>query len=287
MNNKDSFLRYLASKTTVDNRALNQGAWQQLLGSLSDFSENRPLRILEIGAGIGTMVERLLSQAKLPPTIYTAVDINSAAMDLAKRRLKNLPPQIELHLKTQDVFEFIDLHQDHDSWDLIIAHAFLDLVDLSSTIPKLFSLLQPGGLFYFTLNFDGSTILEPHIDRAFDAEIEARYHQTMDDRITNTKPSGDSQTGRHLFKHLIASGGEILSAGSSDWVVFAGKEGYLADEAYFLGYIINTIGSALEHCSELDQTRFKEWLAQRHAQIDRNELIYIARQLDFFGKVTP
>jgi hypothetical protein len=33
----------------------------------------------------------------------------------------------------------------------------------------------------------------------------------------------------------------------------------------------------------LDPVRFEAWIAERHAQIERGELVYIAHQLDFFG----
>jgi len=39
---------------------------------------------------------------------------------------------------------------------------------------------------------------------------------------------------------------DILDAGSSDWVIFAGPQGYPSDEAYFLHFIIHTIGTACE-----------------------------------------
>jgi hypothetical protein len=53
-------------------------------------------------------------------------------------------------------------------------------------------------------------------------------------------PSGDSPTGRPLFAQLRATDVEVRAAGSSDWVVFAGSNGYAADEAYFLHCIIHS-----------------------------------------------
>jgi len=44
-------------------------------------------------------------------------------------------------------------------WDVLIAHAFLDLMDISAPLPMLLSLLKPGGLFYSTIQFDGATVL--------------------------------------------------------------------------------------------------------------------------------
>ena len=183
-----------------------------------------------------------------------------------------------------DLFDFAAREQGHKQWDLLIAHAFLDLMDLPRALPLLFSLLKPDGLFYFTLNFDGATILQPLIDPEIDPQIMALYHRTMDERIIDGHRSGDSQTGRHLFAQIKAAGGEVLAAGSSDWVVFAGSDGYPADEAYFLQFIIHTLQQALQGHPELDQTLFEAWIAQRQAQIAAGTLVYIAHQLDFCGR---
>ena len=90
-------------------------------------------------------------------------------------------------------------------------------------------------LAWLTVNFDGVTSLEPLLDPDLDARIERLYHRSMD-----TRPSGgDSQAGRHLFKHLSQVGAEILSAGSSDWVVYPVDGQYPDDEAYFLQFILH------------------------------------------------
>jgi hypothetical protein len=107
----------------------------------------------------------------------------------------------------------------------------------------------------------------------------------MDQRLVAGAPSGDSGTGRHLFAHLRAAGVEVLAAGSSDWVVFAGPNGYAADEAYFLHFIIHTVHTALTGHPDLDAERFTAWIAQRHAQVEQGTLMYIAHQLDLLGRV--
>jgi len=168
---------------------------------------------------------------------------------------------------------------------MLIAHAFLDLIDVPAALPHLLALLRPGGLFYFTLNFDGVTIFEPALDPALDAQIERLYHETMDRRIVNGLPSGDSRTGRHLFAHLRGAGAQILAAGSSDWVVFPGPAGYPADEASFLHAILQTVERALHGHPELDAAQFAAWVAARREQVERAELTYIAHQIDVLGSV--
>jgi hypothetical protein len=67
-------------------------------------------------------------------------------------------------------------------------------------------------------------------------------------------------------------------------VVFPGQGGYPGDEAYFLHFIIWTIDQALSANPDVSPARFKRWIKERHAQIARGELVYIAHQLDFLGR---
>jgi len=107
----------------------------------------------------------------------------------------------------------------------------------------------------------------------------------MDQCQVNGRPGGHSQTGRRLSRALPGLGTRVLAAGSSDWIVFPSTHGYPADEAYFLHYIIHTLATALHGHPGLPQDRFQDWLEERHRQIARGELAYVARQLDFLGEI--
>jgi SAM-dependent methyltransferase len=279
-----SFARYLSAKKTIDDRALNAQVWEALARALPAG----PLRVLEVGCGIGTMVERALERGLVRRGAYTAVDKEPDNIAVARVRLAPLAarfPEVQLDLRGECALEFSGRPEHRGQYDLVIAHAFLDLLHLPSAVPLFLRTLRPGGLFYFTLNFDGATLFQPEIDPAFDALIESLYHRTMDERVTDGRPSGDSHSGRHLFGELRAAGAHLLAAGSSDWTVFAGPHGYPADEAYFLHFIIHTVGGALRGQPDLDPQRFEGWVAERHAQIERGELAYIAHQMDFCGRV--
>lgn len=286
------FIRYLNAKRTVDDRALNRPVWDHLTRAVRtrQAALNRPLRVLEIGGGVGTMVERLLAWRLFDPDAagvhYTLLDSAPALLATAQTRLTRLPSWLQLAVAPANVLDYaarVLAAGPAQQCDLLIAHAFLDLLGLPAALPQLRRLLADDGLFYCTINFDGATLLEPAIDPPFDAAIEAAYHHAMDTRITAGQPSGDSHTGRHLFTLLPAAGFDIHAAGSSDWVVHPRAGGYPADEAYFLHFIVATIDGALRTDPTLDQPRFAEWIAQRHAQIERGELVYIAHQLDFCG----
>jgi hypothetical protein len=302
-----SFMRYLAAKKSVDDRALNWQVWQRLVAALPRATPGQPLRVLEVGAGIGSMVERLLADAVFTHATYTAIDMAPTLMAEAHRRLtqwageqgfqvhENRQRQLDVRRAGQhitieteaiDVARFMAREHGRRAWDLLIGQAFLDLVDMPTTLPAICSLVRPGGLLYFPITFDGDTVFQPEGDTEFDGAIEACYHRTMDERMLDGKPSGDSRTGRRLFAHLRMAGVDVLAAGSSDWVVFAGANGYPADEAYFLHYITHTIGTALIEHPQLDAARLGTWVAQRHAQIEQGALVYIAHQLDVLGRVS-
>lgn len=299
-----SFARYLAAKKSVDDRALNRHVWASLVEALPASDLVSRLRVLEIGAGIGTMLERLLDWGLLTYATYTAIDAEPDNIEEAQHRLptwaaghgftvtegqegmffQRRRQQVYVELAAVDLFDFVALERQYGAWDLVVAHAFLDLVHVPTALPALFSLLRPGALFYATIVFDGATILQPEIDPELDAQIEMLYHRTMDLQVVAGRPSGDSRAGRHLLSHLQGAGAEVLDAGGSDWVVFAGPNGYPDDEAYFLHFIIHTLNSALAGLPELDQQRFERWIAARHRQIELGELVYIAHQLDFVGQ---
>ncbi|WP_455368126.1 hypothetical protein [[Eubacterium] cellulosolvens] len=302
-----SYVRYLSSKKTVDDRALNSNVWQHLSTILHSQAYNRRLRVLEVGAGIGTMIERVFEWGLLENAIYTAVDIdpvnikeahsrlsrwaNKHSIDLLDHQqnefiLKSRDRYIQVKLVTCDFFDFYNsVKPGH--WDLVIAHAFLDLINLDKTIPKLLSLLSKSGLFYFTHNFNGVTIFKPTIDKKLDAQIINYYHKTMDNRKVKGGRSGGSMTGRDLHLLLNRIDVEILDFGDSNWKVSPINNHYFDDEAYFLHYIIHTIDKALDGDPNIDTNNFKKWIQSRHEQIRQAELTYITHQVDFLGRFIP
>jgi hypothetical protein len=289
-----SFPHYLLSKQSVDDRALNRTVLEALKANLP----GAPLRIIEVGAGSGTMLTRLISWGIITRADYVLVEEMTENVESAKGwiqhwcreaglsmestgddeiRVFDSTRDVHIWLECRDVFEYV--RQKPRPSDLLIAHAFLDLLPMPESMPKLLSLTK--GLAWLTINFDGVTSLEPTVDVALDEKIEHLYHATMDSRSTG----GDSRSGRHLFDHLRACAAEVLAAGASDWVVHPINGGYPADEAYFLHSILHFFEESLTGRPELDALAFENWLKQRRAQVDRGELVYIAHQLDFLARV--
>lgn len=299
----DDFQRYLAAKVAVDDRALNKDVWARLADGVRPLHA-RPLRVLEMGAGIGSMAQRLWRWRLHPHILYTGVDVSPQNIIHARQTLRawarrqgasvletqtgfvmHTPQrQMTLSLAAEDALTFVQRPEQQAAWDLLIAHAFLDLVDIATALPRLLATLEPGGFGYFTINFDGLTLFEPTPDETFEARLMTLYHRSMDARFIDGRPAGDSRTGRRLFAQLQKAGARVLAAGASDWVVIPREDGYPDDEAYFLHAIIHTVHRELAGHPELDRAQVDAWAQMRHAQIERGELLYIAHQLDYLVK---
>ena len=65
-----SFPHYLLSKQSVDDRALNKDVLNALRANLPE----QPIRIIEVGAGIGTMLRRLIQWDVIHKAEYVLVD---------------------------------------------------------------------------------------------------------------------------------------------------------------------------------------------------------------------
>jgi SAM-dependent methyltransferase len=288
------YARYLTAKTTVDDRALNR----QVLAELCRLMPAGAPRILEVGAGLGTMVARLLDWGVVGAGEYVLLDADRQLLECSRRWLRDwaaargmrsdlLPDGVQVgDLRVRLVHAELGgyLEAAHGELaDVLIANAVLDLVDVPAFLPGLLRLLVPGGVYWFTINYDGESIFapgDPHDDQVMRA-----YHRDMDERIRYGRPAGESRTGRGLFHHLRDAGAHALAAGSSDWVVYPAPDGYPADEAYFLRSILNTIRDALRNRQHwVEPADLADWLAVRHRQLAAGELVYIAHQLDFAGR---
>ena len=288
-----SFPRYLLSKQSVDDRALNKDVLNALKANLPP----QPLRIIEVGAGIGTMLRRLIRWDVIRQCEYVMVDEMAENIEYASEwvkvwaeetglsvegtggslRLFDEAHNIQIQVEQADVFDFIQKNK--EPADLLIAHAFLDLLPMPESLSKLLSLTN--GLAWLTINFDGVTTFEPTIDAELDEKLVQLYHESMDKRVTG----GDSKSGRHLFEHLRNAGAKILEAGASDWVVHANDGKYPEEEAYFLQFILHFFEESLMGHEELDVNAFSNWLEKRRAQIESGELVYIAHQMDFMVRI--
>lgn len=301
-----TFQHYLNAKRTVDDRALNCSVWQTMAKLLRDRALNQTPRVLEVGAGTGTMLHRLVEWGALKRGTYLGIDSDPESIQTA---LQNLPAwaegqglacipvsdgfelsgreiQLRVSFQTREVGEAAANPGD-TGYDMLAANAFLDLVNPARLLPQLGKMMQPGGLGYFTINFDGMTVFEPQLDPGLDEKIIELYHQSMDDRRTGGQFTGGSRTGRRLYHQLRDAGWKGLAAGASDWVVHPVNGSYRADEAYFLNHLLHFFEETLAGHAGLEPNVFQAWLDARRRQIETADLFLVVHQLDYLASWLP
>jgi SAM-dependent methyltransferase len=298
-----SYLRYLQAKETVDERARNERVWAEFLRRAPRRSGSA-LRILEVGAGEGATAERILDALQdqsVSAIEYTLVDVVPEHLAAARERLWEWaaqhgyncseqegvltiagPTPATLRFVSADLFDFAASHE--NVFDVVVAQAVLDILPLGRALARLRSLLRNDGLWYLPIHFDGVTAFEPPLSLDLDARIEQLYHRSMSEEAGEEGGPVGAQTGRRLLTRFQEANSDLLSAGSSDWVVFARNGAYAGEEAYFLHHVVHFIEEELTGHPELNADAFERWVVERRRQIERGELIYVAHQLDVLAQ---
>lgn len=299
-----SFAEFLTAKRTVEDRALNRPVFERFVTELAACSGSDPVRIVEIGAGTGSMITRLAEWNALPPRVsYRAVDIDADTIDTARQQLpeqlaaagyvvdqtsdrliatqreeNGSEKRLELSFEVDDGFSITD------EADAVIASAVLDLVELEASVHDLKGVLSEDGLLYAPITFNGRTSFTPVVP--LDGRIEQLYHRHMDEVRDQL---GGSRAGQQLLSELPAAGYQILDTGGSDWVIHPVDGEYPAAESTVLSHLLATIDSALaDYPPEvIDPTTRSEWIRTRTKQLERGELTLVAHHLDVLAQLEP
>ena len=293
--------RYLAAKKMIDDRACSGYVWDILQRVFAETTAGELPRILEVGAGIGTMVERIVERGLLPAGgHYLATDQSAASLQAVPNTLTRWSPsrssswhwpregqgvltegdrELTLTLEQVSIEELALRAKPSAPFHLLIAHAILDLVDFSTLLPKLSVQLTSPGLLLLTCNFDGETLFFPNYPGGDEEEILRRYHASMEARV-----NGASHCGRRLLAFLLKEGYEVLAAGASDWIIHPHGLGYAAEDAFFLHTLVETVTQEL--ASNAPPQGLRAWSNIRHQQIEAGELTCMARHLDLLARIS-
>lgn len=286
---------YLATKQAIDDRSLNQSVWQTMAAWLKPQAVSPEFRILEIGAGTGAMIFRLLDAGLLGHCQYVAVELEPAFARVFENdlsvwagahgykvevtgplhwTLKNAENLIELQWLSADILELASVFAP-GYFDLLIGHAVIDLLPVPECLPGLLKRVKPGGGFYFSLNFAGVTSFSPSHPRDF--EICAAYHRDMDMRFPGLEWRA-SLTGQVLGRWLNGQGHLVLGDGDSDWQISTEPTPAAAANR-FISNILDTMAKAL-----VGRDGLEDWLKQRRQQADSGNLLFVAANRDYFGR---
>jgi SAM-dependent methyltransferase len=302
MISSDSYIAYLGAKKSVDDRALNRFVWQTLKDGLRPSTQADPLRVIEFGAGIGTMFERVAEWGLTSPMRYTFVELNPDYINVLRSRhfpghagCSQTPHEwrfeksetsdtgvaTPVEILCADLYDVIADPLQSEQWDLIIAHAVMDLLDPAEALTGFIRLAKPGGLLYLSLIYDGLTEFLPSKDPEFERMLIERYHLSMDNRETRGGRLGTRRAAKAVLAHLAAIDLPLPAAGSSDWIVYPTAKRYFGGEAYFLETIIDTIDHQLRRDTTIDPYRLAAWAARKHELVKEGKLVFMARNMDF------
>ena len=304
MNTEVDYVRYLNAKEPVDKRSINRYVFDTFINHIKNtLNANESIRVLDVGAGLGSSFKRICESVAHGHVDYTIVDIEGAYVKTAQTAVtqwlrdqdylfqEDKAGEIRVQRDTRAITcRFVTANaltfaaESASTFDALIGQAFLDIIPLKSGLTALFKALKPDGAFYFPINFDGISALLPVIDQRRETLVEEIFHRSMDDRGDGR--TGGSHTGRQLLDVLPAVGARIDAVGASDWIVRPTPKvgSYPNDEEYFLKSILKFMHNELTVSKYMSSEEVAVWYDQRLSQLHSGKLKYIAHQLDYAGR---
>ena len=292
------FSAYLDAKFALDSRSLNPTVLENLRRALALRSS---LRCLDLGSGKGATIKRLVDLCPAASLEITALDLDPGLLtsgaeqlsqDFQKRGFQILRSATGLVAQTRTRRISIAFACDSaliwnpgmGEFDLIAAHAFMDLMPLAALCEKVLALLKPAGIFYASLNYDGETaLIPPYPEESLEREILEYYDLSMEQRRLDHAATGGAYSGRRLVGALSRSGFEIEAYGASDWEITPLRGQYRDRDAACLQALLDMIHAEAQDSGRFNPELLARWYRERCAAIDVVRLGMIVHQLDILA----
>jgi SAM-dependent methyltransferase len=289
---------FLAAKYALDERSLNPAVRSALIRRLQDLPV---LDCLDIGAGTGSTVRRMLAWRASQPWRLTLLERDRDLMERARSGTRQLltergyrPAWRGDRLESMDerfavkfaACELAAFHP-HTRYDVIVAHAVMDLVPLAPALARFAHWLQPDGCLYAAINYDGQTELRPtYRDAGFESDLVACYHAAMERREANGESTGGAHCGRRLHALLPRHNFEIVCAGASDWHIQPIGGRYLDQDEACLSVLIGLIAKEAIAADRFGVEAIARWREDRLRRLQARQLELRARNWDVLARYT-
>ena len=295
---------YLAAKAFVDERALDRRVRRAAAEALRNLARatgaDRPLRVLEVGAGagdgFGSWMELAAPFARVE---FTATDPSPALLGAHRKavaawavkngcrvasadggavRIEGRGRRILVRFREAAAPDGLD-RLPPGEFDLLAAQSVWDLTPPGTALRVGRRLLRAGGVLCSTLTFCGETRFDPPLPA--DRKILARYHRSISAR------GGDPGAGARLAVEAegAGSGFEVLASGRSDWRVTPAAGGYAPEELGFVEAVLGFIEQEVGGRADLPEA--EGWLASRRAALTAGELGFRAANRDLVAVRRP
>jgi SAM-dependent methyltransferase len=290
---------YLEAKMKVDEKSINRSVLRTFK---SLILKKKDPAIVDLGTGTGMMIRRLSRFPLHGDVAMYGVDSDqrccAAAFDYVKNTLLRLGyavvaendrvvarkpgTRLTIHIVQSDMLDrSLQGSLGISHVQCVTANAFMDIIPLRSGMEHISELLEKGGIFYSTINYDGrTTLLPPWKNQTFEQSLLSVYDNSMDERLAGGLRTGGSRTGSLIFSAAQEAGLHVEDFGSSDWQLFPARGRYSKTVKYFLNSIVTMIYREGEKSSKTDRRELDSWYEERLCQTDMNALALITHQTD-------
>ncbi|MPZ44024.1 MAG: methyltransferase domain-containing protein [Betaproteobacteria bacterium] len=291
-----SFADFLAAKYPLDERSVNPSVRSAWMRGLQDMPV---LDCLDVGAGTGATVRRMLEWRPSRPWCLTLLECNHDLIERARTDTLRLltergcrPAWRGDRLESEDgrfaasfVACGLESYRPQSRYDAIVAHAVMDLVPLAPALERFAQWLRPDGYLYAAINYDGQTELgPPYRDAAFESELAACYNASMEARKSNDESTGGARCGERLQALLPRHGFEIACAGRSDWHLRPIDGRYPDDDQACLAVLIGLIAKEAVESGRFDAGAVARWREDRLQHLEARQLELRARNCDVLAR---
>jgi SAM-dependent methyltransferase len=294
------FAEYLEAKFALDERSLNREVRAAFLNALRSLPR---IECLDVGAGVGATFRRLLLSGLTTPLSLTALDRDRGLLDIARQdaedrlRALGLEPRVEdgaiqtrserlaaMHFASCQLNE----HRPGRLYNVITAHAFLDLSPLPQSLRQFAAWLQPGGYLYASINYDGDTALAPSYQGSnFEATLLGHYNKSMELRRVDDQATGGAYCGRRLQALLPEHAFDIVACGRSDWNIRPFEGEYRDSDAICLKALLDFIGSEGRRSKLFEADQIDRWRDDRLRSLQQRRLGMRISHLDLLARYGP
>ena len=294
------FAEYLEAKFALDERSLNREVRAAFLDALRGLPR---IECLDVGAGTGATFRRLLQSGLTTPLSLTALDRDRGLLDIARQdaegrlRALGLEPRVEdgaiqtrgerlaaMHFAAGELKE----HRPGRLYNVITAHAFLDLSPLPQALRQFAAWLQPGGYLYASINYDGDTALvPPYQGSTFEATLLGHYNESMELRRMDGQATGGAYCGRRLQALLPEHAFDIVACGRSDWNIRPFEGEYRDSDAICLKALLDFIGSEGRRSKLFEADQIDRWRDDRLRSLQLRRLGMRISHLDLLARYGP
>ncbi|MFN8526530.1 MAG: class I SAM-dependent methyltransferase [Chloroflexota bacterium] len=208
---------WLELRRAADDRAIAVGPVRALQRRLATCATVGELRVVDLGSGAGVALQRLSEWLPDRRMRAYAVDLDQellAAPVAVRTGVTRLP------LLADALLPLDEQGGPPDGWaDLVVSHAFADLVPVQLFAERVARLLTRGGLAHLALTYDGNTVFSPRSRSRLETAVLAGYHRHMRRTMVGTVAATGAQAGSELQSALESCGLITVKRGRSRWRV--------------------------------------------------------------------